>query len=136
MQQEDWITNEISHGLAKLLALRLDRHPPEDSVQATLAVWVETVCAGRVWSFERDAARFRKAFLALQRSRTAWPSPRDFLEALPSQPERFERSRALASDASIKAGQAALAAIGAMFRSQRDSSEPGAIQTADAAKTA
>jgi hypothetical protein len=106
---------EISGGLAKLLALRLAQQPPEDAITKTLAVWVETICTGRVWSFERDAPRFRTAFQRLQEHRTTWPAPRDFLEALPRQITRVERSRLIGSDASFRTGQAHIRQIMSMF---------------------
>lgn len=115
MQNPAWMVEEISEGLAKLVALRLDQQPPEDTITATLAVWVEAICAGRVWSFERDAVRFRRAFLNLECTRTKWPAPRDFLEALPSRVSRVERSCALTSDTSIRTGKIELAKIAALL---------------------
>lgn len=50
----------------------------------TLTVWTEAICADRVWSEQHDVPRFRKAFRTLMTTCDRWPSPKKFLDALPS----------------------------------------------------
>lgn len=38
---------------------------------------------GKQWDERLDVPRFRKAFTILAQTRSMWPSPKDFLEALP-----------------------------------------------------
>ncbi|MGE7137918.1 hypothetical protein ACQKIE_09855 [Luteibacter sp. NPDC031894] len=47
-------------------------------------VWVEAICCDRVFDEARDAPRFRKAFRTLMTTCDRWPTPKKFLEALPS----------------------------------------------------
>lgn len=53
-------------------------------MEGTVAAWVEAVKLNRVWDEERDAPRFRKAFATLSATRKTWPSPADFMEAIPA----------------------------------------------------
>ena len=80
---DKWILSEIMDGLSKLLCLGLERTPAADMIEGTAMMWVESLSDGRVWDETLDAPRFRKAFVLLARTRTSWPAPTHFLEALP-----------------------------------------------------
>lgn len=56
-------------------------------VEGTVAAWVDAVTMNRQWDECQDAPRFRKAFATLGQTRSSWPAPRDFLEALPPRAE-------------------------------------------------
>lgn len=45
--------------------------------------WYRAVTDGRVWDRQLDAPRFRKAFVTLMKNRRQWPSPADFMDAMP-----------------------------------------------------
>lgn len=80
-----WIEREVSRGLQGLIALRLPGAPGADTVAMTLDVWLAALgprAAG--WQESPDAARIRQAFGELFRRCTAWPAPRDLLDALPA----------------------------------------------------
>lgn len=46
-------------------------------------MWVESLSAGMKWDRERDTPRIRQAFVTLANTRTTWPAPFHFREALP-----------------------------------------------------
>lgn len=75
--------NEILDGLSKLLCLGLERTPASDMIDGTALAWCEALSNGRVWDRDLDAPRFRSAFVMLARTRTAWPAPIHFVDALP-----------------------------------------------------
>lgn len=99
----DWVTREIITGIQKLSCLGLDREPAAELAEGTVAAWVEALTLNRHWDEAQDAPRFRKAFSILGQSRSTWPAPKDFLEAMPpreqlkelpsrvSDPERAQR---------------------------------------------
>lgn len=75
--------------------------------------WREAVCNGREWTRDRDATRFRQAFVNLESTIDRWPQPKHFLEAMPRLEVRaIERHARPASDEQAKA---ALQAIGKML---------------------
>ena len=45
--------------------------------------WHRAVTDDRVWDQQLDTPRFRKAFTNLIKNRRQWPSPADFMEAMP-----------------------------------------------------
>lgn len=45
--------------------------------------WYRAVTDERVWDQQLDTPRFRKAFVNLMKNRRQWPSPADFIEAMP-----------------------------------------------------
>lgn len=45
--------------------------------------WVEAICHGRKFVEELDAKRFRTAFTTMAATRKSWPTPIEFVEALP-----------------------------------------------------
>jgi hypothetical protein len=46
--------------------------------------WVEALNHNRVWNQVRDAPRFREAFRTLAANATRWPTPTEFVAALPA----------------------------------------------------
>lgn len=86
----DWLIRELRDGLRKLVSLSLESTPSADLIGATLLTWAETITRGRTFEPERDAPRFRAAFLTLASRCRRWPVPADFLDALPKlEPTRY-----------------------------------------------
>lgn len=81
--ENEWILDEIATGLQKLYLLSLDRTPAAELLSGTAQAWHEALTAGRSWDEERDAPRFRAAFVTLAQTRNTWPAPAHFMEALP-----------------------------------------------------
>lgn len=81
---EPWFLNEILTGLQKLYTLSLDRTPAADVLPGTASTWVEALTMGRNWDQQRDTPRIREAFARMKLDAQRWPSPRDFLDALPT----------------------------------------------------
>lgn len=79
----NWLRAELADGFQHLLCLRLPATPPADAIEATLAVWLKAVSAGRHWVHE-DAVRVSEAFVTLARTCERWPTPREFLQVLPA----------------------------------------------------
>lgn len=52
-------------------------------IAGTAMAWYRAVTDGRVWDRQLDAPRFRKAFVTLMKNRRQWPSPADFMDAMP-----------------------------------------------------
>lgn len=61
-------------------------------IPGTVQAWAEAITDGRSFDEELDAGRFRRAFVALARTRTSWPAPHDFLTALPER-EQLQLAR-------------------------------------------
>jgi hypothetical protein len=76
----------------------------------TIQTWVEVITANRVFDQDLDADRFRRAFVVLA-GRDRWPTPKDFLEALPDRdqlalaktPIKADPARAAAAIAELTA---------------------------------
>lgn len=79
----DWILDEIATGLQKLYLLSLDRTPAAELLAGTAQAWCEAITTGKRWEESRDLPRFRAAFVTLAQTRTSWPAPMHFLDALP-----------------------------------------------------
>lgn len=106
-----WITREISSGLQKLVLLSLERTPAMDVIsRGTLPAWAEAITYGREFDEERDAPRFRAAFVRLQATCTHWPAPRDFIDALPG-PKSVVQSKRIGSDAARDVGMRSIRKI-------------------------
>lgn len=52
-------------------------------IAGTAMAWYRAVTDGRVWDRQLDTPRFRKAFVTLMKNRRQWPSPADFMDAMP-----------------------------------------------------
>lgn len=79
----EWLRDELLTGLQKLYCLGLERTPAAEVLQGTAATWCEAVTTGRVFDRDLDTARIRRAFVTLASTRTSWPAPVHFIEALP-----------------------------------------------------
>lgn len=78
-----WLLSEIATGLQKLYLLSLDRTPAAELLAGTAHAWLEAIGEGREWVQERDESRVRAAFRTLASTCDRWPTPRQFLAALP-----------------------------------------------------
>lgn len=101
-----------------MLTLGWEGQPSADVIAGTLVVWMEAICANRVFDEVQDAPRFRQAFITLIQRETRWPSPSKFLEALPSNVVTFQRPSRLESEKRRKAGLENLAEIAKILRIQ------------------
>lgn len=79
----DWFAIEILTGLQKLACCSWERTPAAEVLPGTAQIWIEALTHGRSWEEARDASRIRAAFLTLAQTRTQWPGPLHFLQALP-----------------------------------------------------
>lgn len=79
----DWLLVELATGLQKLSCLSLDRTPAAEMLTGTAQAWLEAITDGSAWDEARDAERIAQAFRTLSRTVRRWPSPAEFLEALP-----------------------------------------------------
>lgn len=79
----DWFAIEILTGLQKLACCSWERTPAAEVLPGTAQIWIEALTHGRSWDEGRDASRIRGAFLTLANTRTVWPGPVHFLQALP-----------------------------------------------------
>lgn len=70
-------------GLQKLYPLSLDRTPAADILPGTAMAWIQAITHNRAWDQYRDTPRIRGAFTTLAQSCDRWPSPKQFMEALP-----------------------------------------------------
>lgn len=104
----DWITEELTLGLRKLLALSLEGQPAHDTTGKTLAVWLEVICDRRVFDEAKDRPRFRAAFRTLMSRESRWPTPAKFLDALPSNVVPFKKLPRLESEKRRQTGLTAL----------------------------
>lgn len=111
----DWITREIATGFQKLSCLALEREPAGDAMTGTVMAWTEAVTHNREFVEQLDAQRFRKAFVALAVTRTSWPAPRDFLDALPAREQLALAKQPIPADPARAA--AAIAEIARALRS-------------------
>ena len=124
-QPPPWVVRELTTGLSKLLTLGLDGHPAADIFNATIAVWVEAICTGRVFNEQDDVPRFRRAFATLMQRESRWPSPAKFLDALPSNVTPLRRPKLLESEKTRNARLASFAEISrALAIRQQDCPEP------------
>jgi hypothetical protein len=82
-----WFERRIKHGLAALLTLRLDGHPPADVVEATARVWALALWPGRAWIEKGDGERIGEAFRVCALRETRWPTPAVLLRYLPPRAE-------------------------------------------------
>lgn len=73
----------MATGLQKLACLSLDRTPAAEVLPGTAQAWMEAITDGRTWSEGRDTGRVQSAFRTLGRTARRWPSPAEFLDAMP-----------------------------------------------------
>lgn len=83
----DWIRNEIALGFQRLICLCLDRQPTDDLIAGTMEAWYEAWTYRKIWHQERDAPRFREAFVRFSTTQAnCWPQPMDIIALLPDPP--------------------------------------------------
>ena len=111
---QDWMLRELGTGLKKLLCLRLEGQPADDSIAGTLLGWYEAL-SSRWYDEIEDTPRFRAAFRELMRLSKRWPAPADFLDALPplsaEYKPRADYAPRLCSDESNRIGMSHITAI-------------------------
>ena len=84
-----WLEVVVIEGLQMLLTLRLRNAPAHDTITAVLDVWLAAIMyRNPVWFEDRDASRFRSAFLRLAATLDTWPSPAQLYRELPKLPEQ------------------------------------------------
>lgn len=81
--ETEWLRDELLTGLQKLYCLGLERTPAGEILPGTAEAWVEAVTTGRAFDRELDTPRIRRAFVSLSATRTTWPAPAHFVDALP-----------------------------------------------------
>lgn len=86
VKAQKWLWAVIAEGMQGLLALRLKNAPPEDTIKVVLNVWLIAIQDYTDWTESIDTERIQKAFVYLYGTRTTWPSPYDFLTAMPKRP--------------------------------------------------
>ena len=85
-----WLEVVVIEGLQMLLTLRLRNAPAHDTITAVLDVWLMAIMSRNpVWFEDRDAPRFRAAFLRLAGTLDAWPTPAQLYRELPKLPEQL-----------------------------------------------
>lgn len=84
MKSHDWLQAEILAGMQRLLCLSLDHTPAAEMIDGAARAWLQSVLGVRDWDYLHDSGAVREAFLRIQRTRTRWPAPADFLAALPT----------------------------------------------------
>ncbi len=106
-----WFERRIRRGLAALMTLRMEGHPPADTAEATAKVWAMALWPGRAWDEALDAERIGEAFRQITLHETRWPTPAVFLRHLPARApqkslpppkpaaEEKERARAILAEA-------------------------------------
>ena len=116
MSAPKWLEREVSNGLQALLTLGLKRAPSADVVGMTLDVWLAAIVKrfGAGLDEGRDAKRIRDAFAQLF-ARREWPTPADFLDAMPSRPPQAALPAPKLTDAERAANLERLAAITKQF---------------------
>jgi len=114
----------------------LERQPAAEVIPGTVATWFETLTHGRKFDRERDAWRFRAAFIALAGRQRTWPVPRDLIDALPPirEPQAIDVSRRLTSADADKVAQGEMEKIGKLFHvdfTPRTNKRPGEVKPDD-----
>lgn len=120
----DWILPTLKVGLQKLLCLSLEGQPSADVIGGTLLAWHEVITHRRVFEESRDRTRFEDAFRTLAQRCHRWPTPADFLDALPRL-EGEPRVKRIESRAAREAGMRAIADITAMLRLNEPQEQEG-----------
>ncbi|TCS69746.1 hypothetical protein EDC61_11946 [Sulfuritortus calidifontis] len=124
-QPEPWFERRIKRGLAALMALRMEGHPPADTVEATAKVWVQALWPGRAWVEALDADRIGEAFRQITLHETRWPTPAVFLRYLPARmPQKSLPPPAQTAEEKERA-RAILAGIMEALKSKRTINESG-----------
>lgn len=110
-------------GLSRLLCLGLERTPASDMIEGTAAMWVQAVTHDRAFDRGLDAPRFRHAFVTLAATRTTWPAPMHFIEAMPRRDQLALTKQHIPADPAKAA--AAIAEVSEILRGKTAASEQG-----------
>ena len=81
-----WLENIVIEGIQRMLILRLQSAPANDTINPLVDVWLEIFTDGRHWDEGRDTPRLHEAFRTVLREEVAWPSPAQVLKAMPPIP--------------------------------------------------
>lgn len=80
---EQWFRRALAHGMAQLVALSLPGTPPHETIALTRESWADALWHGKAWDAVQDPPRIAQAFRTLALSCERWPTPVQFLRALP-----------------------------------------------------
>lgn len=114
-----WFERRIRRGLAALMTLRMEGHPPADTVQATALVWVQALWPGRAWDETLDAQRIGEAFRLIALYETRWPTPAVFLRYLPARAPQKRLPAPPLTDEEKQRAREVLAKIQEMLKGKR-----------------
>lgn len=114
-----WFERRVKRGLAALLTLRLEGHPPADVVEATARVWAQALWPGRAWDEARDGGRIGEAYRLIALQETRWPTPAVLLRYLPPRPAVPALRPPPVDAASYARARAALAEVAQRLRADR-----------------
>lgn len=80
---DQWFRRALAHGMAHMVALSLPGTPPHETIALTREAWAEALWPGRAWNAAQDQQRIAAAFRTLATTCERWPTPAQFLRALP-----------------------------------------------------
>jgi len=84
----DWLRDAVIDGLQRLLVLRLQNSPAEDTLEAVAEIWIEVFLSQRIiWVEKLDQVRIAKAFLKATATFERWEAPAKVLQLLPKRNE-------------------------------------------------
>lgn len=104
MQIPEWFDRAMTEGIQRLMVLGLERMPPSEFISGTVDAWCDALYHGRDWQVE-DAQRMREGFRVLSMTRRTWPTPADFLAALPARPAAPALPRKVWTEAELRANR-------------------------------
>lgn len=74
----------IVDGVMGMVALRLRGSPGTDTAASTAKLWIAAIASRPIaWDTNLDMPRIHAAFVQLAATAEAWPSPAEFIRALP-----------------------------------------------------
>lgn len=116
---EAWFERRIRRGLAWLMTLRMEAHPPADTVEATAKVWALALWPGRAWCEQLDSERIGEAFRQITLHETRWPTPAVFLRHLPARAPQKSLPPPKQTAEEREKARAILAGIGELLKRKR-----------------
>lgn len=84
------LSTATQHGLLRLMSLSLAYSPPGDVMPMTETTWIDALTDEHIT--DADVERIYAGFRVLARTCTAWPSPRDLINAMPPAPRAYFRA--------------------------------------------
>ena len=118
--KENWLLAEIETGICKLLCLGLEGQPAAELIEGTVQGWFESITRGRALE-PADAPRIREAFSNVMARCRRWPSPVEFLEAMPRRESASVTALPVGEEERKRrdaAARATLARLGAMLNDE------------------